>query len=250
MLGGASGSCRWGLHSKDSMPVQEEDRTIRVSVVELDGEWRERLAGLLKDHASFTLLDIYRDAKQALAGLAKRRPDILIADVRLSGIDGISVVQLIRERWPEIRVVMFTSIEEEHVLVRAIRSGASGYLLKNTPPALFLAELRVLALGGMPLSPKLTAMALSCLRPDRAREDGSDELSSREKEVLALMALGSDYRGIAAQLCISPHTVRRHMENIYAKLRVHSRSEAIKIFQDRAYGDPRCDNVRKHATWS
>lgn len=158
-------------------------------------------------------------------------PDLVVHDLGLPGMDGVDSIGYLRRRDPELRLVAWTVFEEEATILAAIEAGASGYLLKDVSPELLCAELRVLHLGGAPLTPRVAELILQRIpaAPERSARKKVQNLgiTPRETEVLNLIALGLSYRGIAERLEVSDHTVRRHIESIYRKLGVHSKTEAV-----------------------
>lgn len=204
---------------------------INVSIVEDNAKVTENIRTLFETTPEFRLLNHYPDAATALAEIDKDKPDIIILDIGLPGLSGLDILEELKTILPDSKVVIYTVFEDEENIIRAIKKGANGYLLKDTPLDLFLAELKVIQLGGSPLTPRI---ASRIIEEFEARSENvpiaseeSNVLSNREKEVLNLVSLGLVYSDIADELDISPHTVSRHVENIYKKLNVHSKSEAI-----------------------
>lgn len=196
------------------LPVDlvEDDRFAAAAVKQALGTSRE-----------FQLRNHYTDAESAIKNIPKDPPRLVIHDIRLPGIDGIESIQRLRAAVPDLKIVMWTVFEDEAAIVSAIEAGATGYLLKETEPELLLAELKVMDLGGSPLTPRVADLILRRHRP----KEVPDLLTERELEVLTYIAVGMKYADAAKELDVSLHTVRRHIENIYRKLNVHSRGAAV-----------------------
>ncbi|WCL49678.1 response regulator [Leptospira sp. GIMC2001] len=205
--------------------------TIKVSIVEDNEKVITNLSELFAQQSEFQLNEIYSDADSAVQNVFKNPPDILILDIGLPGKSGISILEELKLSVPDMKIVMYTVFEDEDNIIQAIKKGANGYLLKDTPLDLLIAELKVIQLGGSPLTPRIATRIIDEFNtkiPSAESDiEESNLLSNREKEVLNLVSLGLVYSDIADELDISPHTVSRHVENIYKKLNVHSKSQAI-----------------------
>jgi DNA-binding NarL/FixJ family response regulator len=210
--------------------MQESTRKIRVSVIEDNKKVVENLQNLFSNSEEFEVLEFYPSAILAIQSIFKNPPDIVILDIGLPDKSGIDALEDLKNLLPESKFVMYTVFEDEENIIRAIKNGANGYLLKDTPMELFLAELKVIYLGGSPLTPRIASRIIEEFESKIKLNNNQEEinlLSKREKEVLNLVSLGLVYSDIADELDISPHTVSRHVENIYKKLNVHTKSEAI-----------------------
>ena len=176
-------------------------------------------------------LKVVGEAGDALAGVQAAeslRPDVVLMDVRLGGIDGVQACREIRSRFPEVRVLMLTSFADEDVVMSSIMAGAAGFVTKNVGRTELLKAIRAVASGESLLDPAVTKKVLerlvSLTQKDRERE--VDQLSEREREVLALVAQGYTNREIAEKLVLSEHTARNHISRIFEKLGLSRRSEA------------------------
>lgn len=176
-------------------------------------------------------------ATNGAAGLNKleedHQTDLILMDIEMPELNGIETTRLIKQSRPEIKIIMLTVFDDDENIFQAIQAGADGYLLKDTTPqALHDALLQTLE-GGAVMTPSIAFKTLALLRSSRPDLPGEADdalvLSGREIEVLEQLSKGLPYTAIAANLFISPHTVRRHIENIYQKLQVHSKIEAIAI---------------------
>lgn len=162
--------------------------------------------------------------------------DVILMDIQMPEMDGIETTRIISERYPQIKIIMLTVLDDEESIFQAILAGANGYLLKDENPRVLLQSILSILDGGAPMSSGIALKALRLLRnPIKPDEEKSEikrpEISPREIDVLNQLSKGMDYKQIAENLIISPSTVRKHIENIYSKLQVHNKLEAVKIAQ-------------------
>jgi DNA-binding NarL/FixJ family response regulator len=162
--------------------------------------------------------------------------DVVLMDIQMPEMDGIETTRIISERYPQIKVIMLTVLDDEESIFQAILAGANGYLLKDENPRMLLQSILSIVEGGAPMSAGIASKALRLLRnpikPEAEKFDTEKpELSPREIDVLNQLSKGMDYKQIAENLIISPSTVRKHIENIYGKLQAHNKMEAVKIAQ-------------------
>lgn len=168
-----------------------------------------------------------RDAQEALAFIGRKVPDIVVMDIKLPGEDGIQCTSIIKDRWPQVQVMMCTVHEDDDKIFNALRAGASGYLLKRAAFQEILASIRMMQEGGSPMSPAIARRVVESFQRITDPDD-PDELTSREHDVLDLMATGLRDKEIAVQLGITANTVRTHIRHIYEKLQVQGRVEAVR----------------------
>ncbi|HLF65477.1 MAG TPA: response regulator transcription factor [Saprospiraceae bacterium] len=197
---------------------------IRICIVEDMDEVREGLASLLRFDDRFDILGAFADAEQAMGFLKSSQPDIVIMDINLPGMSGIACIRSIKPVCPDTQFMMFTIYDNDEKVFEALAAGANGYLLKKTPFTRIGEALVELHEGGAPMSTNIARKVLDRMRP---AEPSSSPLSSREHEVLSLLSRGLLYKEIAHQLGISANTVRQHIHNIYRKLHVQNKVEAI-----------------------
>ncbi|WP_017851395.1 response regulator [Leptospira interrogans serovar Szwajizak] len=202
-----------------------------VSIVEDSPHTALNLQELLSKSNEFKFLEHYPNSHQAIEKIPLNIPDIVILDIGLPEKSGLECLKELKEKTPNTKYVIFTVFEDEEKIVEAIQAGASGYLLKDTSPELFLAELKVIVLGGAPLTPRI---ADKIIREFTKKEESKNQpvqntlgLTKRKLQILNFIALGMTVSDIADELDISSHTVSRHIEKIYKKMEVHSKSEAI-----------------------
>ena len=206
--------------------MSNRDR-IRVALVEDKRLTREGLGALLDAASDVTCGGLYASGEQALAGLEEAPCDVLLLDIHLPGMSGVEGVRVLTEKLPEMRVLMLTVYEDEEKVFESICNGASGYLLKKTPPAQLVEAVRQARLGGTPLSPEVAGHIVRRFRkaPGAARPEPL--LTAQEIRLLRLLADGHSYKSASGQLGVTINTVRDHVRAIYEKLHVHSRSEAV-----------------------
>ncbi len=163
------------------------------------------------------------------------RPQLVLMDIDMPVLDGIETVKRANTLYPDVKFLMITVFDDDDKIFDAIKAGASGYLLKDEPSSVISAAIKeVLEFGGAPMSPRIARKAMNMLmnsKPENPQKEKEDEtlLSSREMDILKLMVEGLDYKEVAEKLFISPHTVRKHIANIYEKLHVCSKVDAVKI---------------------
>jgi len=195
---------------------------ISVALVEDDEDIRTSLAVLIDGSDEFCCLNSYRDCESALPGILKEKPDVVLMDIQLPGMSGITGVQRIKAMSPAIDVIMLTIHKDDETVFKSLCAGASGYLLKNTKPDKILEAIREVSDGGAPMSSNIARMIVGSFR--RAT---CSPLTPRETEVLTQLCNGQSYKMIAQTLFVSEQTVHFHIKHIYQKLHVHSKSEAV-----------------------
>jgi DNA-binding NarL/FixJ family response regulator len=208
-------------------PAVTQPPPIRVMLVEDQPRLREGLALLIDGTPGLHTAGSFGCMEDALRGLAAARPDVAMVDLGLPGMSGIEGTRAIREQAPLTHVLILTVHDDDAHVFEAICAGASGYLLKDTPPPQLLAAIRELASGGAPMSPAIARRVVSTFHKV-APPVADQRLSPRETEVLDLLAQGHSYKTAAAALAVSIDTVRFHVRHIYDKLHVHSKSAAVR----------------------
>ncbi len=200
-------------------------KTIRVAVIEDNEAFREGVGYMIEFTEGFELVGKYESLELALAVMPE--PDVILMDIHLPGKSGIEGIAEMNAKYPKAQIVMMTVFDDEAHISDAIIAGASGYILKRTPPARLIQAIQDVVEGGMPMSPAV-AKKVSTLYAKYAPEPMPEvELTPREKQVLAMLADGMNFTMIAEKLFISFDTVRNHSRKIYDKLHVHSKSEAV-----------------------
>jgi len=201
--------------------------SITIAIVEDLDEVRDGLKNFLALSSEFRILDTFKTAEEALYDIPRLRPDIVIMDISLPGMNGIECIRQVRDRAPATQFMMFTVYENDEKVFEALKAGASGYLLKNTGLLHMAEALKELYNGGSPMSANIARKLVSVFRDNAKDVDELETLSNRENEILKLLAKGLLYKEIADQLGISTSTVRQHIHKIYEKLHVQNRTEAI-----------------------
>jgi DNA-binding NarL/FixJ family response regulator len=205
---------------------------INIIIVEDDPEIREWVTGVVQSGKDFLLEAVFKDAETCIKQYNRFNPDIVIMDIQLPGMSGIDCVRQLKPLNPEVQFMMFTIFEEDNKVFESLRAGATGYILKNFPPDKIIEAIHDLNKGGSPMSTIIARKIITSFNPDTEKNSEYHKLSKREKELLNLLAKGYRYKEIADQLNISIETVRTHIRNIYEKLHVQSRTEAInKIYK-------------------
>ncbi len=203
---------------------------ITVSLVEDNQGMRDSFALLLNHTPGMSCLAAYPTGEAAVQDVPRRTPDVMLMDINLPGMSGIACVDQLKARCPKLQILMLTRFEESDTIFEALRVGASGYLLKNTPPEELIQAIEQVHAGGAPMSMQIARKVIGFFQKIRQPASGFDKLTSREQEVLALLAKGYLYKEISDSLNISINTLRNHLRAIYDKLHVHSRTEAAVKF--------------------
>jgi len=204
-----------------------------VSIVEDNDQLRATLARLLNRAEGFQCLGQYPDAETALAALPAARPDVVLVDINLPGMNGVEFVRRLKQAAPEILAVMLTAYEDTDNIFNALAAGAAGYLLKRAPRSELLEAIREVRRGGSPMTTHIARKVVQSFQktsPAPQAGGGGDTLSAREQEVLDLLSQGFLYKEIADKLGISYETVHTYIRRIYEKLQVRTRTEAVAKF--------------------
>jgi DNA-binding NarL/FixJ family response regulator len=203
---------------------------ISVAIVEDDAGIRESLATFLSRSPGYRCAGTYPDAESALAGLKAGGWEVVLMDINLPGASGIEATRAVKRLRPDARILMLTVYEESKPLFDSLKAGACGYLLKRTPPEKILEAIRDAHGGGVPLNPQMATKVAQYFQQIDDAKDSKGELSSltpRERQTLELLAEGYLYKEIAERMRVSPGTVHQFSKQIYEKLHVHSRTEAV-----------------------
>ena len=200
---------------------------ISVSIVDDEPRLRESIATFINGSPGFRCASAYGSAEAALRGLPADRPDVLLMDINMAGMNGIECVRKLKTLAPEIQIVMFTVYEDTDQIFQALAAGASGYLLKRLPPAKLLQAIQEVHEGGSPMSSSIARKVVASFQMVEPDSGKRPHLSPREEAVLDFLAKGFTYKQIADRLEISIDTVRTYLRRIYEKLHVQSRTEAV-----------------------
>jgi DNA-binding NarL/FixJ family response regulator len=205
---------------------------IKVSIVEDLTEVREGLVELIQSDEELLMVGSFKDAETAVEKLPALRADIVVMDINLPGMSGIDCIRTIKEKCPDTEFMMFTVYENDEKVLQALKAGATGYLLKRTEPKRIVESIKELNQGGSPMSSNIARKLLTLFVHEKTKTK-KEALSDRENEVLQLLADGLLYKEIAERLFIGHGTVRQHIHNIYEKLHVHNRTEAVNKYFER-----------------
>lgn len=208
------------------------DTSISVAVVEDNSELRDGLAQLIQGTPGYKCVGAFSSCEQLLGQLKSLKthpPKVVLMDIGLPGISGIEGVQRVKAQLPGTDVLMLTVFEDEKKIYDSICAGASGYLLKKTPPAKILEAIQEINDGGAPMTATIARKVLSVFQSNSPPPSVNYQLSEREREVLAGLVRGFSYKMIADQCSISIDTVRSHIRHIYEKLQVNSKAQAITL---------------------
>ena len=202
---------------------------IRVTIFEDNNSLRNGLYQLINGSEGFKCVGAFEDCLDIMKNIEETKPNVVLMDIEMPGINGIDAVRLLREKYPDLKILMQTIFEDNEKIFNSILAGASGYILKNTSPSRFLDFIKETYEGGAPMSPSVATKVLKIMaeQSSSSAKTNSFNLSEREKEVLSCLVKGMSYKLIADACFISIDTVRGHIRNIYEKLHVHSKGEAV-----------------------
>ena len=214
--------------------METQTEVIKTAVIEDMRDIRDGLTTLINFTDGFRCTGSYPSMEEALARLPGNVPDVLLSDIGLPGMNGIDGIRILKERYPQMQILMLTVYDDDDRIFDALCAGASGYLLKRTPPAKLLENIREAMSGGSPVSPEVASRVIRFFRefhnPDR--EDYA--LTPHETRLLKLLTEGYNYQTAAEKLGVSYNTIKFHVRHIFDKLQVHSKSEAVvKAMRDR-----------------
>jgi DNA-binding NarL/FixJ family response regulator len=200
---------------------------ITVSIVEDNAPTREGLSLLINRTAEFRCVSEHANGEDAIRRAPGFKPEVVLMDINLPGISGVEAVSRLKVLLPPTQFIMLTAYKDSDAIFNALRAGASGYLLKQTPPRELLAALREVCAGGAPMTSQIARKIVEAFRQPQKAAGNAEELTVREQEVLDLLAQGCLYKEIADRLRVTYRTVSTHIEHIYGKLHVHSRAQAV-----------------------
>lgn len=208
---------------------------IKILLYEDNKPLREGLCMLIGGSEGFEVVGAYPNCNKVLEEVVLLKPDVVLMDINMPGKGGLAGLQLIKDQFQEVKVVMLTVFDDNQTVFDAMKAGADGYILKKTPPAKLLEYLEDVYKGGAAMTASVARQVLQLFAhpPTIIQQKKDYQLSEREKEVLQWLVSGYSYKMIASELFISLETVRSHIKKIYEKLHVHSKSEAVsKAFKD------------------
>lgn len=194
----------------------------RVMIVEDDQEIRNSFSLIVNSSQRFVVVGAYGNCEEAISNLNKDKPEIVLMDIELPGINGIKGTQIIKEKSPNTEVIMVTVYEDSELVFEALKAGASGYITKSANYMELLSALEEIIRGGAPMSSRIARMVI-----DNHHINPNSPLTKRETTILQLISEGKTYTQISEELFISKETAKTHIKNIYSKLQVNSKSEAL-----------------------
>jgi DNA-binding NarL/FixJ family response regulator len=205
-----------------------------IGIVDDNDVLRQSMQLLLENSGRFQVVFSLHDVRTLLEQTEIFMPRLLLMDIDMPGINGIEAVKLVKKDYPSVDVVMFTVFEDDEKIFSSVMAGASGYLLKKTPPEKLMEALDDFVQGGAPMTGSIATRVLQMFRKQTTQTAASFNLSPREQDVLIGLTDGKSYKAIAAERFLSTETVRSHVKNIYEKLHVHSKAEAVaKAFREK-----------------
>lgn len=206
------------------------DLDIRVCLIEDDETIREGYAYLIGNTPGYKVISSYASFEEASRKIAGDDPDVILLDIELPGVSGIEALPKLKKLLPETHILMLTVYEHEQQIFRALGNGAAGYLTKNTPHEKIISAIHEVMEGGGPMSAHIARMVISSFKRNE-----QSPLTRRETEILEQIATGKSRKRIAEELFIDLETVKSHIKNIYHKLNVHSKADAIKTAKDNKF---------------
>ena len=208
---------------------------IRVSIVEDNDQLRGTLARVIDRAEGFQCLGQHASAEVALESIPNEKPDVVLMDINLPGMNGVECVRRLKQLKPETLVVMLTAYEDTENIFGSLEAGASGYLLKRSKSAEILEAIKEVVAGGSPMTAHIARKVVHSFQSKGVSSQATENLAEREREVLELLSQGFMYKEIADKLGISFETVRTYIRRIYEKLQVRSRTEAVaKVLRAKA----------------
>ncbi len=204
-----------------------ETRTIKVAIVEDLRDIREGLAQLINATPGFRCTGVYASMEDAIEKIPHNLPDLVLSDIGLPGMDGISGIAILKERFPDLLILMLTVYDDNERIFDALCAGACGYLLKKTPWPKLVDALKEAVEGGSPMSPEVARRVINLFREIKPPKQATHELTPHEVRLLRMLVEGHSYKTAANELHVSVNTIKFHLRHIYEKLQVHTKSEAV-----------------------
>ncbi|HEY6045682.1 MAG TPA: response regulator transcription factor [Pyrinomonadaceae bacterium] len=214
------------VSSPEVLPKDKPD-PISIAIIEDHREFRDYLTALISGTEGFDYAGGFRSIEEALPKIDAHVPDVILLDIGLPGMNGIDGIKLFKEKYPETLLLTLTIHDDDERIFDALCAGASGYLLKKTQPAQLVASVKEAAQGGAPMSPEVARRVIKLFRDIRPPERAECNLTPHETRILKLLVEGHNYKTAGQKLNVAPTTINFHLQNIYQKLQVHSKTEAV-----------------------
>lgn len=211
----------------NTQSLYERPSTVKVAIIEDRRDIREGLAMLINGTEGYRCTNAFRSMEETLELIARDLPHVALVDIGLPGMSGIEGMAILKDRYPELVMLMLSVYDDDDRIFDALCAGACGYLLKNTPPARLLTSLEDAVMGGSPMSPEIARRVVALFREIRPPAAANYQLTPHETRLLKLLVEGHNYKTAAQELKVSVNTISFHMRRIYEKLQVHSKSEAV-----------------------
>lgn len=206
------------------------DVTINICIIEDDETIREGYEFLINNTDGYKVTGSFPSYEEAAKRIARCEPDVVLVDVELPGTSGIDAIPKLKKLIPDAHYIILTVYEQEILVFRALGNGAAGYLTKDTPPEKIIASINEVMSGGGPMSSQIARLVIQSFQRNE-----ESPLTPRETEILEQIATGKSRKRIAEELFIDLETVKSHIKNIYSKLNVHSKADAIKLAKDNKF---------------
>jgi DNA-binding NarL/FixJ family response regulator len=213
--------------SSDVVASSPQPGALRVAIIEDHREFRDYLTALISGTEGLRCTGSFRSVEEALDRIDADAPDVVLIDIGLPGMSGIEGISLLKERHPKLLMLTLTVYDDDERIFDALCAGASGYLLKKTQPARLVESLKEAAQGGAPMSPEVARKVIRLFREIRPHQRAHYNLTPHEIRILKLLVEGHNYKTAATKLAVAPTTINFHLQNIYQKLQVHSKTEAV-----------------------
>jgi len=215
------------IASSPAVSETQKSTPISVAIIEDHREFRDYLTALISGSEGFECIGSFRSVEDALPKVKAKVPDVILLDIGLPGMSGIEGIRLFKAHYPEILLLTLTVHDDDERIFDALCAGASGYLLKKTQPGQLIDSVKEAAQGGAPMSPEVARRVIRLFREVRPPDRADYNLSPHEVRILKLLVEGHNYKTAAAKLSVAPTTINFHLQNIYQKLQVHSKTEAV-----------------------
>jgi DNA-binding NarL/FixJ family response regulator len=215
------------MATRDETKPPAPSPDIKVAIIEDQSKFRQYLSVLIDGSPGFRCAGSFRSMEEALDRIGYDLPDVTLVDIGLPGMNGIEGIRILKERYPGLILLMHTVYDSDERIFDALCAGANGYLLKKTSPTRLLECLREAMAGGAPMTPEVAHQVIKLFREIRPPERSEEQLTPHEVRLLEMLAEGHNYDTAAAELGVTTHTISFHLQRVYEKLHVHSKTEAV-----------------------